>query len=104
MALVTYTIGIDGAGKPTISPDVDVVEFRPGDYVVFNGTDDKVVVQVQMPLKTHFVGCVTAAPCKIRQPQLDSDGNVVLAFEQLGGDGSGTGGFPNGTGGTGGSN
>jgi hypothetical protein len=94
MAVVTYTIGKDGGtGRPTISPDIGPIEFRPGDYIVFNGTDGTIVVRVQMPLTTHFLGCVTSARVSIRAPKLDPEGNVIIEFEKLGGD-SGDQGFP----------
>ena len=93
MAVVTYTLGIDAAtGKATISPDVKAVEFRPGDFIVFQRAagDETTVVQVQMPLDApQFLGCVAAGRLVIRNPEVDTDGNVVVAFEQKAGDGVG---------------
>jgi hypothetical protein len=97
MAVVTYTLGKDGAGKPTISPDPSAVEFRPGDYVLFTGVPGApaITVRVQMPLTAQFLGCVTAGePVVIQIPELDSDGNIIVAFSPKGGDSSGDPGFP----------
>ena len=94
MAVVTYTLGKDGTGQPTMSPDPSVVEFRPGDYVLFTGPET-INVLVQMPLTAQFLGCVTAGGrVVIEKPGLDKDGNIVVAFSFLGGDGSGDSGFP----------
>ena len=94
MAVVTYTLGKDAGGQPTITPDPTAVEFRPGDYVLFTG-DPTVTVRVQMPLTQQFLGCVTAGGrVVIEGPILDSDGNIIVAFSQLGGDSSGDSGFP----------
>ena len=94
MAVVTYTLGKDGAGNPTITPDPGAVEFRPGDYVLFTGASS-ITVQVQMPLTAQFLGCVTAGGrVVIEKPQLDPQGNIIVAFSQLGGDSGGDQGFP----------
>ncbi len=94
MAVVTYTLGKDGTGQPTISPDPSAVEFRPGDYVLFTGAP-AITVLVQMPLTEQFLGCVTAGGrVVIQKPILDAGGNIIVAFSQLGGDSVGDPGFP----------
>ena len=95
MAVVTYTVTVAG-GEVTITPAVDQVVFTKGDFLVFNppvGTAGQIRVEVTGGPKM-VVACADDGKVKIDPLlTLDAGGNVIIAFNNTGGN-PGDSGFP----------
>jgi len=95
MAVVTYTVTVTKAGGVSISPDPTAVTFLAGDFLIFNrakGTAEDIVVKVVAGATggPKIVAAVAGdRRVAIDPPTIDSDGNVLITFSDLGGNKNG---------------
>jgi hypothetical protein len=94
MAVVTYTVTVTGSSV-TISPDPTAVTFLAGDFLIFKrakGTAEDIVVKVVAGATggPKIVAAVAGdRRVAIDPPAIDSDGNVLITFSDLGGNKNG---------------
>jgi hypothetical protein len=94
MAVVIYTVTVDGDDNITITPDDNSVELRKGDFLKFvQGPGFEKEIRLQMTGVTRLYGAASNA-IVFGVPELDGDGNVVIVMEDDGGNPGGGGPYP----------
>jgi hypothetical protein len=96
MAVVTYTVTVSG-GKATLSPTIDQVVFTTRDYIIFEqaaGTSAEILVQLTGAGRVVVTAADIGHTLKLQPPTINTDGNVVVAFDIEGGNPGDTGNYP----------
>src|SRR5713226_9502791 len=97
MAVVTYKVSLDAAGKvASINPDKDSVVFTTGDFMVFVPVDPgtEILVKLTGGPKVICASAATGRKVKLNLPEVDADGNVVISFQDEGGNDGDSSAFP----------
>ncbi len=83
MAVVNYKVAVVG-GIATIDPDPEQVKLRSGDFMTFaiDPGGPNVLVQV---VPGNRVICAATGRLVLLNPEINTDGDVVVAFQNDGG-------------------
>ena len=95
MAVITYTVSVAG-GVVTITPGVNQIKLTTGDFLEFRAdasVGGDIFVQMTGGAKVFVAAAPLSGRMRLDAPVLDGDGNVTIAFADVGGN-SGEGGFP----------
>jgi hypothetical protein len=92
MAVVNYKVAVVG-GVATIDPDPTQVNLRTGDYMTFAVDAGGPNVLVQVVPGTRVI-CAATGRLALLPPQINTDGDVVVAFQNDGGNPGGSDPFP----------
>jgi hypothetical protein len=78
MAVVNYKVAVVG-GIATIDPDPTQVKLRSGDFMTFAVDDGGPNVLVQVVPGTRVI-CAATGRLILLNPQINTDGDVIIAF------------------------
>ncbi len=92
MAVVNYKVAVAG-GIATIEPDPAQVKLRSGDFMTFAVDSGGPNVLVQVVPGTRVI-CAATGRLVLLNPQINTDGDVVIAFQNDGGNPGGSDPFP----------
>jgi hypothetical protein len=92
MAVVNYKVAVVG-GIATIDPDPNQVKLRTGDFMTFVVDDGGPNVLVQVVPGTRVI-CAATGRLTLLNPAINTDGDVVIAFQNDGGNAGGSDPFP----------
>jgi hypothetical protein len=92
MAVVNYTIAVAG-GVATIEPDPEQVKLRTGDFMTFAVAAGGPNVLVQVVPGTRVI-CAATGRLTLLIPEINTDGDVVIAFQNDGGNAGDSDPFP----------